>query len=86
MAAIWYTSTIDDPPYLDLRNVPKDKLTVTVSVDDSDEKLKKIIEKRLESFKKAKEKAVKGNMWLLAARLTERINVLREVLKEYERD
>lgn len=85
MPAYNYIHAYGEPPYIDLKNVPRDKVTVTVTVDDSDGRLKKIIEARIKNFKSAQDKAILGKMWVLVGRLDTKISILEDVLKDYNR-
>ncbi|MGN7135837.1 hypothetical protein [Streptomyces pseudogriseolus] len=65
---------------LDLTNIPKDCITVTVSI--ADEKLKRVIEDRMTQLKRGLEKAVQCEEWTIASRISLKLKVLEEVVAE----
>jgi hypothetical protein len=65
---------------LDLTNIPKECVTVTVNIKD--EKLKTAIEKRIRVLKGALENAKQSEQWGVAHRVSQKLSVLEEVLKE----
>lgn len=65
---------------LDLTNIPKECITVTVSI--ADENLKKVIEERIGQLKRGLEKAVQCEHWTIASRISLKLKVLEEVLEE----
>ncbi|MGW0087817.1 hypothetical protein ACWDWS_02180 [Streptomyces sp. NPDC003328] len=69
-----------DTPYIDFHNVPKESVTVTVTV--TDEKAKAVIEKRLRVLKESKQKAINAEMWSIVYRLSLKITILEDILKE----
>ncbi|MGW4446478.1 hypothetical protein [Streptomyces sp. NPDC004682] len=67
-------------PYIDLRGVPRENVTVTVAVED--DKLKREILAKLSSLKSSKEAAIKAEQWSLVYRLAMKINVVEEILSK----
>ena len=65
---------------LDLTNIPKESITVSVSI--ADETLKKVIDERIAQLKRGLDRAAKGEEWTVAARVSLKLKVLEEVLKE----
>lgn len=72
-----YSATID------LANIPKDAVTVTVNVKDTDEKLKKIIERRISSYRESRDKYAAKKYYALAGKLDVKVAALTEVLDEF---
>ncbi|WP_051115743.1 hypothetical protein [Streptomyces sp. PsTaAH-124] len=73
-----YGSRGDD--CIDLKNVPKNAVTVTVSI--SDERLKNVVEGRLKRLKEAKKRHISMEQWEAVARGDAKIKILEIVLIE----
>jgi hypothetical protein len=65
---------------LDLTNIPKE--CVTVTVDIKDEKLKAAVEKRVAGLKRSLKRAIAESQWALAGVIFTKLTVLEELLKE----
>ncbi|MFE9442524.1 hypothetical protein ACFYO2_26815 [Streptomyces sp. NPDC006602] len=65
---------------LDLTNIPKECVTVTVSIKD--EKLKDAIQGRISALKGSKARAIDFEQWGAVHRIEIKLNVLESVLKE----
>ncbi|MEU3278162.1 hypothetical protein [Streptomyces antibioticus] len=69
-----------EKPYIDLRNVPKSSVTVTVDIRDS--KLADAVHEKIRLLKVSKSQALNAESWGVVHRVTLKIAVLEEVLKE----
>ncbi|MEU5577812.1 hypothetical protein ABZ791_10575 [Streptomyces huasconensis] len=65
---------------LDLANIPKECLTVTVDIRD--EKLKAAVERRITDLKRSLKGATEEGQWALAGVIATKLRALEEVLKE----
>ncbi|WP_338781784.1 hypothetical protein [Streptomyces sp. DG1A-41] len=65
---------------LDLANIPKECITVSVSI--ADEKLKEAVVKRIRLLKGSLDNAKQTEQWGVAHRVSCKLKVLEDVLKE----
>ncbi|MFD7605184.1 hypothetical protein ACFWAN_32715 [Streptomyces mirabilis] len=65
---------------LDLANIPKECISVTVNIQD--EKLKKAMDERIRAFKVSLDRAVKSEEWGIAFRVSLKLRLLEDLLKE----
>lgn len=69
-----------DNAYIDLRNVPREQVTVTVTVED--EKLKCAIFDKIAQLRECQQNAVHAQEWGVVHRCAMKMSVLEEMLKK----
>lgn len=71
------------PDTIDLKNVPREAVTVTVTV--TDEKYKTLIENRISGLKETIRLAKEAESYQIAARCTSQLQILNQILLDAER-
>jgi hypothetical protein len=66
--------------YIDLRNIPREQVTVTVSVKD--ERITEALEAKLKQLRDSKTQAVDAEQWAVVYRVSVKISVLEEILRK----
>lgn len=69
-----------EPQYLDLKNVPKSAVTVTVNIND--EKLRTAVTERIRTYEVSREKAIKSENYGVVFRVDLKLKALRDVLQD----
>ncbi|MCY0956381.1 hypothetical protein [Streptomyces sp. H27-H5] len=69
-----------DPQYLDLKNIPKSAVTVTVNIND--EKLRTAVNERIRMYEASREQAIKDESYGVAFRVELKLKALRDVLQD----
>ncbi|MFF5433451.1 hypothetical protein ACFY5K_25890 [Streptomyces griseofuscus] len=66
--------------YIDLRNIPKSAVTVSVSI--ADEKLKAAVARKLQKLRRNRDMSISAEQWEAVYRCTLKIKTLEEVMAE----